>query len=114
MGNPMPGWKAAILDEDDRPVAAGDRGEICLKARSNPHYPLGYWNRSPEDTEEAFGGDWFHTKDAARADEDGYFWYQGRADDVIIRGLPDRPVRGRVGVPRASGCGRGGGGRLTR
>jgi acetyl-CoA synthetase len=84
MGNPMPGWKAAILDEDDRPVAAGDRGEICLKARSNPHYPLGYWNRPPEDTEEAFGGDWFHTKDAARADEDGYFWYEGRADDVII------------------------------
>ena len=37
-----------------------------------------------EDTEEAFGGDWFHTKDAARADEDGYFWYEGRADDVII------------------------------
>ena len=56
----------------------------ALRPRSNPHYPLGYWNRPPEDTEEAFGGDWFHTKDAARADEDGYFWYEGRADDVII------------------------------
>ena len=53
-------------------------------ARSNPHYPLGYWNRPEEDTAEAFGGDWFHTKDAARADDDGYFWYEGRADDVII------------------------------
>ena len=42
----------------------GERGEICLRARSNPHYPIGYWNR-PEDTEEVFGGDWFHTKDAA-------------------------------------------------
>ena len=31
-----------------------------------------------------FDGDWFHTKDAARADEDGYYWYEGRADDVII------------------------------
>ena len=31
-----------------------------------------------------FGGDWFHTKDAAKQDEDGYFWYEGRADDVII------------------------------
>ena len=61
-----------------------DRGEICLRARSNPHYPLGYWNRPEEDTQEAFGGDWFHTKDAASADEDGYFWYEGRADDVII------------------------------
>ncbi len=83
MGKPLPGWEVAILDEDERPVAQGERGEICLKARSNPHYPLGYWNR-PEDTEEVFGGDWFHTKDAARTDEQGYFWYEGRADDVII------------------------------
>ena len=84
MGKSMPGWEVSILDEEDRPVAQGERGEICLKARSNPHYPLGYWNRPPEDTEEAFGGDWFHTKDAASVDEDGYFWYEGRADDVII------------------------------
>ncbi|MGH3491248.1 MAG: acyl-CoA synthetase [Actinopolymorphaceae bacterium] len=83
MGRPMPGWDVQILDEDEKPVAAGVRGEICLRARSNPHYPLGYWNR-PEDTEEAFGGEWFHTKDAATADEDGYIWYAGRADDVII------------------------------
>jgi acetyl-CoA synthetase len=84
MGKPMPGWEVAILDEDERPVAQGERGEICLKARTNPHYPLGYWNRPPEDTEETFGGEWFHTKDAAAADEDGYYWYEGRADDVII------------------------------
>jgi acetyl-CoA synthetase len=84
MGRPMPGWDVAILDEDERPVPSGERGEICLRARSNPHYPLGYWNRPPEDSEEVFGGDWFHSKDAARTDEDGYFWYEGRADDVII------------------------------
>jgi acetyl-CoA synthetase len=83
MGKPMPGWDVQILDEDERPVAAGERGEICLRARSNPHYPLGYWNR-PEDSQEVFGGEWFHSKDAARTDEDGYFWYEGRADDVII------------------------------
>ncbi len=83
MGLPMPGWDVAILDEDERPVAVGERGEICLRARSNPHYPIGYWNR-PEDTQEEFGGEWFHTKDAAQADEDGYVWYAGRADDVII------------------------------
>jgi acetyl-CoA synthetase len=74
----------SILDEDERPVTQGERGEICLKARSNPHYPLGYWNRPPEDSDEVFGGEWFHTKDAASADGDGYFWYEGRADDVII------------------------------
>jgi len=83
MGRPMPGWDVAILDEDERPLTAGERGEICLRARSNPHYPLGYW-RLPEATVETFGGDWFHTKDAARMDEDGYVWYEGRADDVII------------------------------
>jgi acetyl-CoA synthetase len=83
MGRPMPGWEVAILDEDEQPVATGERGEICLRARSNPHYPLGYW-RQPEASEETFGGDWFHSKDAARFDEDGYVWYEGRADDVII------------------------------
>ena len=84
MGRPMPGWEVAILDEDEQPLAVGERGEICLRARSNPHYPIGYWNRPEEDTEEVFGGDWFHTKDAAELDEDGYVWYAGRADDVII------------------------------
>ncbi len=83
MGKPMPGWDVAILDEDERPVARGERGEICLRARSNPHYPLGYW-RLPDASEETFGGEWLHTKDAARMDEDGYIWYEGRADDVII------------------------------
>jgi acetyl-CoA synthetase len=72
-----------ILDEDENEVDHGERGEICLRARTNPHYPLGYWNL-PEESEEVFGGDWFHTKDAAEADSDGYFWYAGRADDVII------------------------------
>jgi acetyl-CoA synthetase len=83
MGKPMPGWDVAILDEDEKPVAPGERGEICLRTRSNPHYPLGYW-RLPDASEETFGGDWFHSKDAASVDDDGYYWYEGRADDVII------------------------------
>ena len=83
MGRPMPGWDVQLLDEDETPVAQGERGEICLRARSNPHYPLGYWNL-PEASKETFGGDWFHTKDAATVDSDGYVWYAGRADDVII------------------------------
>jgi acetyl-CoA synthetase len=83
MGKPMPGWDVHILDEDENPVDTGERGEICLRARSNPHYPLGYW-RNEEAGEETFGGEWFHSNDAAERDEDGYFWYAGRADDVII------------------------------
>ena len=83
MGRPMPGWEVRLLDEDERPVAQGERGEICLRARSNPHYPLGYW-RDEQASAETFGGEWFHSKDAARVDADGYVWYEGRADDVII------------------------------
>ena len=83
MGKPMPGWDVQLLDEDERPVVHGERGEICLRARSNPHYPLGYWGNE-EAGAETFGGAWFHSKDAAVQDEDGYIWYVGRADDVII------------------------------
>ena len=83
MGRPMPGWDVHILDEDENEIARGERGEICLRARSNPHYPLGYW-RNEKAARETFGGEWFHTKDAAVMDEDGYIWYAGRADDVII------------------------------
>jgi acetyl-CoA synthetase len=83
MGRPMPGYDVVLLDQDEREVARGERGEICLRARSNPHYPLGYW-RLPTESEETFGGEWFHTKDAARMDEAGYIWYEGRSDDVII------------------------------
>jgi acetyl-CoA synthetase len=83
MGRPMPGWDVRILDEDEDEVPRGERGEICLRARSNPHYPLGYW-RNEEAARETFGGEWFHSKDAAVMDEDGYVWYAGRADDVII------------------------------
>jgi acetyl-CoA synthetase len=83
MGRPMPGWDVRVLDEQEHEVPTGERGEICLRARSNPHYPLGYW-RNEEATRETFDGAWFHTKDAATVDEDGYVWYAGRADDVII------------------------------
>ena len=79
----MPGWDVRILDEDEEEVPRGERGEICLRARSNPHYPLGYW-RNEEAARETFGGEWFHSKDAAVMDEDGYVWYAGRSDDVII------------------------------
>lgn len=82
MGRPLPGWDVALLDEHERPVSQGEAGEICLRARSNPQFPLGYWNRS-EASEETFGGAWFHTKDQAYADGDGYFWFLGRTDDVI-------------------------------
>ncbi|MDT0473671.1 AMP-binding protein [Streptomyces sp. DSM 41014] len=82
MGRPLPGWDVRLLDDDGHEVPAGEPGEICLRARSNPQFPLGYWQR-PEPTAEAFGGTWYHTKDQAVRDDDGYFWFLGRTDDVI-------------------------------
>lgn len=83
MGKVMPGWDVQILDEDENPVAPGERGEICWRRESSPTWPLRFWN-NPEATEATFGGEWFHTKDAARIDDDGYIWFEGRADDVIL------------------------------
>lgn len=83
MGKVMPGWDVQILDEDEHPMNPGERGEICWRRESSPTWPLRFWN-NPEATEETFGGEWFHTKDAARIDEDGYVWFEGRADDVIL------------------------------
>lgn len=113
MGRPLPGWDVALLDDEDREVPPGQPGEICLRAGSNPQYPLGYWQR-PEATAETFGGAWYRTKDQAVMDEDGYFWFLGRTDDVIktsgyrvgpyeveavLRGHPAVADAGVTGVP---------------
>lgn len=82
MGMPIPGWHVRVLDDNGREAPPGEIGEICLLARSNPNYPLGYWRR-PQESARDFGQTWFHMKDLARVDEDGYFWYVGRNDDVI-------------------------------
>ncbi|NYD77394.1 acyl-CoA synthetase [Arthrobacter cupressi] len=82
MGRPLPGWEVKLLDDNEQEVPRGEAGEVCLRARSNPQFPLGYWNM-PEASDAAFGGDWYHTKDQAYEDEDGYFWFLGRTDDVI-------------------------------
>ncbi|SMG49592.1 acyl-CoA synthetase [Paraburkholderia susongensis] len=82
MGRPVPGWDVQLLDDAEHPVADGEQGEICLRTRSNPQFPLGYWNR-PDDTQAVFGGEWFHTNDLAVRDADGFIWYDGRKDDVI-------------------------------
>ena len=114
MGRPMPGWDVAILDEDEQPVSQGERGEICLRARSNPHWPLGYWNNE-EAGRETFGGEWFHTKDAAQLRRGRLLLVRrARRRRDHLGGLPDRPVRGRVGVHRARGGARGRRGGVAR
>jgi acetyl-CoA synthetase len=81
LGRPAPGHRAAILDRDGQPLAPGDVGEIAL-ARPDPAMLLGYWN-DPEATAAKFKGEWMMTGDLGLIDADGYFWFRGRADDVI-------------------------------
>jgi len=85
MGKPSPGFEVAVIDEDARPVEPGEEGDIAVRVR--PQRPVGlfkeYWNDS-EATRRAMRGDYYVTGDRAYVDADGYFWFVGRADDVII------------------------------
>jgi long-chain acyl-CoA synthetase len=82
VGPPLPGYEVRILDEHDREVAVGERGEICCRA---PGVMLGYWD-APETTADTLRGGWLHTGDIGRLDEDGYLWVVDRKKDLIIRG----------------------------
>jgi acetyl-CoA synthetase len=82
MGRPYPGIETKIVEPGTLdPVEQGETGEIAI--RKFPSTFLEYWNR-PKKTEEAWVDDWVLTDDLAREDEDGYYWFEGRADDVII------------------------------
>jgi len=71
----------ALLDDDGNEVDQGEVGEIAIRRDEDARGS--YWGR-PEATLETFTGLWLRTGDLARRDEDGYFWYVSRADDVII------------------------------
>ncbi len=81
MGKAYPGHRVAIMAEDQTLCAPGVAGEIVVH-RDDPVHFLGYWNK-PDATAEKYTGEWFHTGDIGLIDEDGYCWFQGRADDVI-------------------------------
>ncbi len=85
MGKPVLSYQLEILDHDGKPCGIGETGEICIKADpDNPPCGLfkGYYN-NPERTREVWHDGYYHTGDEAWRDEDGYYWYIGRADDVI-------------------------------
>ena len=85
MGKPVPGFTIRIVDDNGNEVPDGEEGQIAVKIK--PDRPVGlfkeYW-RSPEAMSASFSGDWYFTGDKAYKDTDGYFWFVGRADDVII------------------------------
>lgn len=87
MGRPYPGHRVAVIDEEGRECAPAVAGDVALHrfdvhGDPDPIFFLGYWNNARA-TEAKFTGDWCRTGDLAVRDEDGYLWYQGRADDVF-------------------------------
>jgi acetyl-CoA synthetase/medium-chain acyl-CoA synthetase len=82
MGLPTPGHEVEVVDEQGNPVPPGVEGDIALRGHP-PTLFAGYWNQ-PDATAAAFRGEWYLTGDRATRDEDGYFWFSGRADDVIL------------------------------
>ena len=81
IGKPVPGHEVAVIDADGVPVASGTIGQIAVR-RPNPVMFLDYWGR-PDATRDKFIGDWMTTGDQGIVDEDGYFHFVGRDDDVI-------------------------------
>ena len=84
MGKAIPGHCLEVVDEEGRPVRPGETGTIAVKA-PDPVFFLRYWNK-PDATEEKFRNGWLLTGDTGHRDEEGYFWFHGRNDDVIISG----------------------------
>lgn len=82
MGLPTPGYEVDLLNHEGNPVQQGEVGVIACKTGRPSTAFLGYLN-DPEKTKERFIGSWFMTGDMAMRDEDGYFWFQGRDDDII-------------------------------
>ena len=81
MGRAVPGHRVAVIDATGAELPDGATGEIAIR-RPDPAMFLGYWN-NPAATRDKFAGEWLRTGDIGRRDGDGYFWYQGRSDDVI-------------------------------
>jgi len=81
IGKAIPGHTVAVIDAEGRPVKPGEIGQIAVR-RPDPVMFLEYWGR-PEATAEKFIGDWMTTGDQGVLDEEGYFTFVGRDDDVI-------------------------------
>lgn len=84
MGKPVPQYGIRLLDPDGRPVPMGEVGEICFDiSQGNPCGLFTGYYEDPDKTAECRHDGFYHTGDTAWQDEDGYFWYVGRVDDVI-------------------------------
>jgi acyl-coenzyme A synthetase/AMP-(fatty) acid ligase len=84
MGKPTPGHDIAVVDADGNICEPGEVGDIGLRGKP-PTLFAGYY-KNDEETRNSHRGEWYLTGDRAQVDDDGYFWFVGRADDVISSG----------------------------
>jgi acetyl-CoA synthetase len=82
MGRPLPGHSMAIVDDEGRELPPGEVGQIAMRPDPEGYYSLGYWRDEARDRETLRRG-FLVIGDLGRRDGDGYFWFEGRADDVI-------------------------------
>jgi acetyl-CoA synthetase len=80
-GKPQPGHICALVDDNGKPVPVGESGTLAVK-KTDPGLFREYWNK-PDKTKESFSDDWFLSGDVLYQDEDGYYWFSGRNDDLI-------------------------------
>jgi acetyl-CoA synthetase len=83
MGRPSPGWHIELHDDDGKPVGVGEEGRIAIKLDPRPVGLFRGYLNNEEETRRAFQDGFYYTGDKACMDEDGYFWFIGRDDDVI-------------------------------
>ena len=84
MGKPTPGFDVQIVDDEGAVVPVGEEGHIAVGVEPRPVGLFKEYWRDPEKNAEVFRNGWYFTGDRAYMDEDGYIWFVGRADDVIL------------------------------
>ena len=85
MGKPSPGFEVSIIDHDGSELPPNKEGDIAVRIKpERPQWMFKEYWRNPEASAACIRGDWYITGDRAYKDDDGYFWFVGRADDVII------------------------------
>ena len=88
-GKPVPGYELKILDDEGKPVPEGEAGDLYVKGDSALAL---YWAQH-EKSKRSILGEWFYTGDRYRVDDDGFYWYEGRSDDMIkVSGLWVSPI----------------------
>jgi len=83
MGKPSPGWDVQIHDDEEKPVGVREEGRLAISCNSRPPGLIVEYLDNPEENEKSFVNDWYYTGDKAYMDEDGFYWFIGRDDDVI-------------------------------